>query len=108
MTKVKLDLATVSLLNEKDKLTIHYDYGDGWEFKLHVQKIQPVTNEELPHVQKARGYGIIEYVGGVGALEQYYDDYQKGQVDPDFLDWLGGEPIDLDTVDINELNQLIK
>ena len=108
MTKVKLDLATVSLLNEKDKLTIHYDYGDGWEFKLHVQKIQPVTNEELPHVQKARCYGIIEDVGGVGALEQYYDDYQKGQVDPDFLDWLGGEPIDLDTVDINELNQLIK
>ncbi len=41
-------------------------------------------------------------------LEQYYDDYQKGQVDPDFLDWLGGEAIDLDTVDINELNQLIK
>lgn len=108
MTKVKLDLATVSLLNEKDKLTIHYDYGDGWEFKLHVQKIQPVTNQELPHVQKARGYGIIEDIGGVGGLEQYYDDYQKGQVDPDLLDWLGGEPIDLDTVDINELNQLIK
>ncbi|WP_255316899.1 plasmid pRiA4b ORF-3 family protein [Limosilactobacillus reuteri] len=108
MTKVKLDLATVSLLNEKDKLTIHYDYGDGWEFKLHVQKIQPVTNEELPHVQKARGYGIIEDIGGVGGLEQYYDDYQKGQIDPDFLDWLGGEPIDLNSVDINELNQLIK
>lgn len=108
MTKVKLDLATVSLLNEKDKLTIHYDYGDGWEFKLHVQKIQPVTNEELPHVQKARGYGIIEDIGGVGALEQYYDDYQKGQVDPDLLDWLGGEAIDLNAVDINELNQLIK
>lgn len=108
MTKVKLDLATVSLLNEKDKLTIHYDYGDDWEFKLHVQKIQPATNEELPYVQKAQGYGIVEDIGGVGALEQYYDDYQKGQVDPDFLDWLGGEAIDLDTVDINELNQLIK
>lgn len=108
MTKVKLDLATVSLLNEKDNLTIHYDYGDGWEFKLHVQKIQPVTNEELPYVQKARGYGIIEDIGGVGGLEQYYDDYQQGQVDPEFLDWLGGEAIDLNAVDIDELNQLIR
>ncbi|WP_318630403.1 IS1096 element passenger TnpR family protein [Limosilactobacillus reuteri] len=96
----------IGLLNEKDNLTIHYDYGDGWEFKLHVQKIQPVTNEELPYVQKARGYGIIEDIGGVGGLEQYYDDYQQGQVDPEFLDWLGGEAIDLNAVDIDELNDL--
>lgn len=27
-------------------------------------------------------YGIIEDVGGTGALEQYNYDYQKGQVDP--------------------------
>lgn len=51
--------------------------GTAGSLNFMSKKIQPVTNEELPHVQKARGYGIIEDIGGVGALEQYYDDYQK-------------------------------
>ena len=41
------------------------------------KKFNQLLMRELPHVQKARGYGIIEDIGGVGALEQYYDDYQK-------------------------------
>ena len=56
----------------------------------------------------AHGYGIIEGIGGVGGLENYYQDYLHGRVDPAIKEWLGGELIDLDKVDINELNHQLR
>lgn len=60
MTKVKLDLATVSLLNEKDKLTIHYDYGDDWEFKLYVQKFNQLLMRSYRMFKKPKVMALLK------------------------------------------------
>lgn len=96
--------ATVSILNKGDQLVLTYDYNDDWEFNVTVEELVPNYVGYQPIVSEAKGYGIIEDIGGTGALKEYYRKYQHGDVDPDFKEWLGGELIDLDSVDINELN----
>lgn len=52
-----------------------------------------------------KGYGIIDDIGGVWSLQDYYDT-PKDKVDPEMIDWLmGGEAINLDNFDKEELNQ---
>lgn len=100
--------ATVSRLNKGDRLVLTYDYGDNWKFNMTVEDLVPNYVGYQPIVTAAHGYGIIENIGGTGTLEDYYYDYQHGDVDPDFKEWLGGDLIDLDSVDINELNQELR
>lgn len=95
---------TVSILNKGDQLILTYDYNDDWEFNVTVEELVPNYVGYQPIVSEAKGYGIIEDIGGTGALKEYYRKYQCGDVDPDFKEWLGGKLIDLDSVDINELN----
>ncbi|OXC46484.1 hypothetical protein AYP97_08740 [Lactobacillus crispatus] len=52
-----------------------------------------------------KGYGIIDDIGGVWSLQDYYDT-PNDKVDPEMIDWLmGGEAIDLDKFNKEELNQ---
>ncbi|GAA0198865.1 hypothetical protein GCM10008918_20780 [Lactobacillus kefiranofaciens subsp. kefiranofaciens] len=56
-----------------------------------------------PRILAGHGYGIIDDIGGIDMLQEYYDTPDDEQ-DPDLLDWLGGK-IDLDQFDMNELNK---
>ena len=64
-------------LEEKQRLTVIYDYGDSWEFKIEIKKIIPFTDEmlDLPvfEVVKGKGYGIIDDCGGIWGLEKIFD-----------------------------------
>lgn len=100
---VDAEKATVACLNVGDRLTLHYDYGAGWEFKLRVQSIAELGGH-APWISSARGYGIIEDIGGVDALEDYYHDFRAGYVDPAIKEWLGGQLINLDFVSVQQLN----
>lgn len=60
------------LENEGDRASMQYDYGDGWEITLTVEKIfqdAELPGKELPRVLEGEGYGIIEDCGGTGGLE---------------------------------------
>lgn len=105
---IDAEAATVSMLKKGDHLVFHYDYGDSWEFDVTIGKTIANYVGYQPIVVSAHGYGIIEDIGGVSGLETYYHDYQRGQVDPDIKEWLGGRLIDLDKVDINELNHQLR
>ena len=100
--------ATVSLLDEGDRLVLTYDYGDDWQFTVKVRQIFSKIGNYPPMITAACGYGIIEGIGGPGALTEYYRAYQRGQVDPDMKEWLGGELINLDLVDLIQLNDEIR
>ena len=50
--------------------------------------------------------GIIEDIGGVWSLQDYYDT-PESEMDPEMLDWMGGEKIDLDEFDKNDLNDAL-
>lgn len=108
-TIIDADAATVSMLNQGDKLTLHYDYGDGWEFKLIVRAILDEPGDPRPVVTMARGYGIIDDIGGPAGLEEYRRDFKRGKVPADVKEWLGDELIDPDQAeDLEDINESLR
>ena len=105
-TGIDYEKAKVSYFEKRDKLLLTYDYGDSWEFEVDIKNI--TTDQAAPKCPKilsGKGYGIIDDIGGVWSLQDYYDT-PKDKVDPEMIDWLmGGEAIDLDKFDKEELNQ---
>lgn len=98
----------VSSLKTGDRLLFTYDFGDSWEFSVHVRKIINEPGPENAQVLAGKGYGIVEDIGGVGALQAYYDDYQTGHVDPDLKEWMGEPLIDLNQFDLEKINDLLQ
>lgn len=105
-TGIDYEKAKVSYFEKGDKLLLTYDYGDSWEFEVDIKNI--TTDQAAPKCPKilsGKGYGIIDDIGGVWSLQDYYDT-PKDKVDPEMIDLLmGGEAIDLDKFDKEELNQ---
>ena len=50
--KIKIDKLG---LNEKQKFSLHYDFGDDWMFVINVQKIQEEAGKCEPCVVKSKG-----------------------------------------------------
>lgn len=95
----------VSAFNEGEKLLLSYDYGDGWEFEVNIKKIDDTKEPpKYPYIISGKGLGIIDDIGGVWSLEDYYNT-PEDEMDPELLDWIGGEKIDLDKFDKEELNE---
>ncbi len=51
-TKIALDKLNLS---KGQNFSLHYDFGDDWMFKIHVQKIEDVSEEQDPAVLKSKG-----------------------------------------------------
>lgn len=105
-TGIDYEKAKVSYFEKGDKLLLTYDYGDSWEFEVDIKNI--TTDQAAPKCPKilsGKGYGIIDDIGGVWSLQDYYDT-PKDKVDPEMIDWLmGEEAINLDNFNKEELNQ---
>ncbi|STX17531.1 plasmid pRiA4b ORF-3 family protein [Lactobacillus acidophilus] len=105
-TGIDYEKAKVSHFEKRDKLLLTYDYGDSWEFEVDIKNI--TTDQAAPKCPKilsGKGYGIIDDIGGVWSLQDYYDT-PKDKVDPEMIDWLmGGKAINLDNFNKEELNQ---
>lgn len=105
-TGIDYEKAKVSYFEKGDRLLLTYDYGDSWEFEVDIKNI--TTDQAAPKCPKilsVKGYGIIDDIGGVWSLQDYYDT-PKDKVDPEMIDWLmGGEAINLDNFNKEELNQ---
>lgn len=105
-TGIDYEKAKVSYFEKGDKLLLTYDYGDSWEFEVDIKNITiDQTALKYPKILSGKGYGIIDDIGGVWSLQDYYDT-PKDKVDPEMIDWLtDGEAINLDNFDKEELNQ---
>ena len=80
-----------------EKLTLEYDYGDGWEIEVTLETIledKELPGRELPRVLAGEGYGIIEDCGGTGGLER--------------KKWLDRDDLDLDSFDLDDMNLRLK
>lgn len=104
---IEAEKARISYLKPNDHLVFTYDFGDNWEFDIRVKQILDEPAPQHPEIIAGKGYGIIEDIGGVWGLENYYEDYQKGQLDPEFVEWLGRK-IDLDSFDKEAINDELK
>jgi hypothetical protein len=74
--------------NEKDKAILEYDFGDGWAFKITLEKKEPeskLDGETFAKVLTGKGFGIIEDCGGVWGLADIYEALKGGEC-PDSFD----------------------
>lgn len=107
-TKVKRILE-----QEGNAMTFSYDYGDGWEIELILEKImedESLPGKELPRVLEGEGFGIIEDCGGCGGLEELAKAFKKkkGPQYEAYCEWLQTEELDLAAFDIEDMNFRLK
>jgi hypothetical protein len=96
-----------------DEMVLSYDYGDGWEVNIILEKIfedKKLPGKELPRVLNGKGYGIVEDCGGVGGLEEIAEAFKlkKGEQYEELCEWLGMTDLDLDSFDIDDMNYRLK
>ena len=97
------------LKSEKDSIKYEYDFGDGWEHKILLEKILPFdTDHKLPRCIKGKRACPPEDCGGIWGYAELLDAIH----DPDhpehdsMLEWLG-EDFDSEELDINEINDML-
>lgn len=99
------------LKNEKDWIKYEYDFGDGWEHKIILEKISPHKKNQLPIVcLKGRRACPPEDCGGPGGYQRIIELLAKPEDEQEYdelLEWLGGE-YESEQFDTSDTNQLIK
>jgi hypothetical protein len=105
-TKVKLNRL---LRTEKDAMDYEYDFGDGWEHKIVLEKVLPFDKAQaLPVCVTGKRACPPEDCGGVWG----YAELLETLADPahsehqEMLEWLGG-PFDPEAFDLAETNTLL-
>ena len=83
-----------------------YDFGDGWEHSIKIEKITPAIDETgYPQLLEASGRCPPEDVGGPWG----YSEAREALADPnnerhkEIVEWWGGSILDIDTVDITAI-----
>lgn len=96
-------------LPEGGHFLYEYDLGDGWVFKIFVEKILPEQeNIKTPEILAGKRAGPPEDVGGVWG----YANFLEAMQDPlhpehdEYLAWIGGS-FDPQAFNISELNQTL-
>lgn len=94
---------------EKDSIIYEYDFGDGWEHKITLEKILPFDPKaQLPLCVKGKGACPPEDVGGIWG----YANFLEALANPaheeheDLKEWVGGE-FDPDAFDVDEVNAML-
>ena len=97
------------LPREKDAIVYEYDFGDGWEHKIELEKILPFDPKTtLPICIKGKRACPPEDVGGVWG----YEEFLQAINDPNhpehesYLDWVGGE-FDPEYFNMDEVNAVL-
>ncbi|PIE94958.1 plasmid pRiA4b ORF-3 family protein [Bacillus fungorum] len=94
---------------EKQKCLYTYDFGDGWEHEIVLEKILPLDEKTtVPICQKGKRACPPEDCGG----PYMYNEIQKalrgeGDLDEGLLEWLGEfDPEEFDLDDVNDMLEL--
>jgi hypothetical protein len=94
------------IANPKDNFVYEYDFGDGWEHKIVLEKILPLDFSESPVVIKGKKACPPEDCGGIWGYSDFLDaiQYPKHEEHESMLEWVGGE-FDPDEFDMNFINK---
>ena len=97
------------LKKEKDSFIYEYDFGDGWEHKVSLEKILPHdANISLPQCIKGKRACPPEDCGGIWGYHDLLEIF-KDPENPDYeemSEWLG-EGFDPEALDLDEINALL-
>lgn len=106
---VKLQTVTKS---DDLQLFLEYDFGDGWEVSLTLEKCEKkeISLSGLPRVIEGEGYGIVEDVGGIDGLKRLAALLKKrsGTEFKEYALWLDSDTLDLEEFDIIDMNFRLK
>ncbi len=94
------------LKKENDSIIYEYDFGDGWEHKITLEKILPFDSKTaLPVCLEGKGACPPEDVGGTGGFYNFLDAMsdQDHPEHEEFKEWVGGE-FDPEKFDIEAVN----
>lgn len=95
-----------------DTITFTYDFGDGWTFPIRLEEIidDEVYEEASSLVLDGEGLGIIEDVGGVGAMSDCVKAFEKKSGDDyeSYSEWLGIKDLDITYFNKNAINKSLK
>ncbi|MGR9045305.1 MAG: plasmid pRiA4b ORF-3 family protein [Gammaproteobacteria bacterium] len=97
------------LKKEKDSLVYEYDFGDGWEHKVTLEKILPYDNKaELPKCIKGKRACPPEDCGGIWGYSDLLRilNVPENPEHEDMREWLGGD-FDSEALDLGEINALL-
>ncbi|MDY0137939.1 MAG: plasmid pRiA4b ORF-3 family protein [Thiomicrospira sp.] len=99
------------LVKQKQKLDYAYDFGDGWEFTIQLEKVHPniaaLENSLAQVIDGARG-GLYEDIGGIWAINDLVSALTKNQPIPPHLEDLDLTVEDLTYCDIDGYNATLK
>lgn len=97
------------LISEKNSIIYEYDFGDGWEHKILLEKIRPFDkSNKSPSCIKGKRACPPEDCGGIWGYQELLDTLNDPK-DPEYesmLEWIGGE-FDSETIDIEEINEML-
>ncbi|MFQ5597435.1 MAG: plasmid pRiA4b ORF-3 family protein [Nitrospiria bacterium] len=97
------------LKNEKDSIIYEYDFGDGWEHKITLEKILTFDRKTiLPLCTKAKGACPPEDIGGVWGYHDFLEAL-KDRTHPEheaYKEWVG-DGFDPSAYDIKGVNKVL-
>jgi hypothetical protein len=99
--------------DEGFKMRYEYDFGDGWDHVIVIEKILPmIPNTKLPVCITGKRTCPPEDVGGIWGYEEFLDaihDPNHPEHD-EYLDWVGGEfdPEAFDKDAVNKRLQILR
>ncbi len=100
-----------SLLKKpKDHIVYEYDFGDGWEHRLEVEKVLPFTPESIiPACIAGKNCCPPEDVGGVWGYSDFLEAYKDNEhtEHENMKKWIGGF-FDPTEFDLDEINQVLR
>jgi len=94
---------------EQSKFIYEYDFGDGWEHDVIVEKILPFDpKEKYPHCLKGERACPPEDVGGIFGFEEFLEAIRDASHEEheSYVEWWGGV-FDPEAFNVDETNQLL-
>lgn len=105
------DLSVSDLLTrEKDILIYEYDFGDGWEHQITLEKVLPKTGEtQLPVCLQGKMNCPPEDCGGVWGYAEMLEILKQPQHEEyeSYIEWLG-DKFDPEYFDKDAVNQVLQ
>jgi len=95
---------------EKERFVYQYDFGDGWEHEILVEKILPIEEDlHYPICLKGNRACPPEDCGGIGGYSDFLEAIEdvKHPEHNDMLEWIGGK-FDPEEFDIEKTNKKLK
>jgi hypothetical protein len=98
------------VMAEGEKFTYEYDFGDGWEHTIVIEKILPPDpKQQLPMCVKGKRACPPEDVGGVWGYDNFLEaiNNPKHPEHKMYKEWIGGK-FDPEAFDLDGVNQVLR